>query len=260
MNTDDMKGAADRAEARSLLPPAGRELILASPEEWAKEAKVKRAEALMLEKAASAARAKAEADAATERARAEREGGAGRVYEFRAGEPDDMWPEIKRNGEPVKGSMLNAEKAIERLKLSCRRDTFSGTYIVEGPGMGQFVGELNDALVRKFRELVSRSSRLRTGKLTGPHCRARELRGRFRAEGPIAKSGMACWPSPTQQFAKKKKRKRKEPDLAKKRKRKSGRKSSRQPPSRGTLFDPISTSRARMNGQRKSKRKTKLNI
>ena len=153
MNTDDMKGAADRAEARSLLPPAGRELILASPEELAKEAKVKRAEALMLEKAASAARAKAEADAATERARAEREGGAGRVYEFRAGEPDDMWPEIKRNGEPVKGSMLNAEKAIERLKLSCRRDTFSGTYIVEGPGMGQFVGELNDALVRKFREL-----------------------------------------------------------------------------------------------------------
>jgi hypothetical protein len=156
MSTDDMKPAADRAEARSALS-APRDLILETPEDLAKEAKVKRAEALKLEKAASAARARAQAVARAQRdarAEAQQDPPDARPFEFWAGAPDDdVWPEIKRNGEPVKGSMLNAEKAIERLKLSCRRDTFSGTYIVESPGMGLFVGELDDALVRKFREL-----------------------------------------------------------------------------------------------------------
>lgn len=156
MSTDDVKAAADRAEARAAKP--GRELILETPEELAKEAKAKRAEALSLEKAAAAARAKAQQEAQARRRAYQESLDRGepppREYEFRAGVPDsDMWPEIKRNGEPVKGSMMNACKAIERLKLSCRRDTFLDNYIVEGPDLGRFVGDLDDPLVRKFREL-----------------------------------------------------------------------------------------------------------
>jgi predicted P-loop ATPase len=156
-NKQDVAAAADRAEARSAeasSPDARRDLDLESPEELQRRAKIMRAETVKLEsearRAAQRRQAKAKADADAAQADGQPQPPS---YEFRLGERDELWPEIKRNGEPIKGSMLNAVSAIERLNLTCRRDTFLNTYIVQGPGMGNFVGELDDALVRKFREL-----------------------------------------------------------------------------------------------------------
>jgi hypothetical protein len=171
--TDDVKAAADRAEERSANSPFKREVDLRTPDEIEQEAKAAQANARRLEKQAREARAR-QLQAQQARQREYREslertaGGAvvdadsapaepaaptQPTYEFRLGETDSTWPEVKRNGEPSKGSMLNACKAIEQLQLVCRRDTFTGDYVIEGADMGRFVGDLDDPLVRKFREL-----------------------------------------------------------------------------------------------------------
>lgn len=109
---------------------------------------------------------KAAADRAERRATGE--GAPEPEYEFKAGEADKPphveWPEQKRNGEPIKGSLMNVRKAIDELKLTTRKDTFLGHYIIEGPGMGSFAGELDDELVRKFRELCFEKLEYEPGK------------------------------------------------------------------------------------------------
>ena len=107
-----------------------------------------------------------EIKAAADRAEARAAGAmpGAKDYEFKSGgeaiADDDLgpparvvWPEQTRNGRPIKGSMINVRKAIDELKLTMRYDNFLGRYAVEGDGLGQFVGEMDDKVVRKFREL-----------------------------------------------------------------------------------------------------------
>lgn len=63
------------------------------------------------------------------------------------------WPEVVGRGTPVKGSMMNACKAIEELGLDCRSDIFHNRKIINGTNLSGFVGDLSDAVTRKIREL-----------------------------------------------------------------------------------------------------------
>lgn len=63
------------------------------------------------------------------------------------------WPELTQGGAPRKGSMMNVRKAIAELGLKVGYDLFLGRYTVEGYDMQAFVGEVNDKIARKFREL-----------------------------------------------------------------------------------------------------------
>lgn len=63
------------------------------------------------------------------------------------------WPEVVGRGVPVKGSMMNALKAIEELGLDCKFDVFHNRKIINGTNLSGFVGDLSDAVTRKIREL-----------------------------------------------------------------------------------------------------------
>ena len=63
------------------------------------------------------------------------------------------WPELTQGGAPKKGSMMNVRKAIDELGLEVGYDVFLGRYTVQGSDMQAFVGEVNDKVARKFREL-----------------------------------------------------------------------------------------------------------
>jgi hypothetical protein len=103
---------------------------------------------------------------AADRAEARAKGESGpKDFEFKAGDEDvSNWPEQKRNGDPIKGSMMNAREAIRRLKLTCRQDTFLDQRLVSGDGLNGFSGELSDELVRKVRELSFQKEEYEPGK------------------------------------------------------------------------------------------------
>ena len=63
------------------------------------------------------------------------------------------WPEVNKDGFPLKHSMMNTRKAISALRLDCKFDVFHDICQVNGTDMQSFVGELSDKVVRKFREL-----------------------------------------------------------------------------------------------------------
>ncbi len=119
-------------------------------ERAAKEAALKAAKAAAVKAAADRAQARADgADPAAD-AGADADPDA---FEFGLGpDPTEVrWKETTRNGDPVKG-FANALLCVEAMGLTCRHDTFLDKYTVEGERLGEFSGELNDPLVRKFRE------------------------------------------------------------------------------------------------------------
>jgi putative DNA primase/helicase len=67
--------------------------------------------------------------------------------------PGIAWPELTQGGSPKKGSMMNTRKAIAELGLDVGYDVFLGRYTVQGSDMQAFVGEVNDKVARKLREL-----------------------------------------------------------------------------------------------------------
>jgi hypothetical protein len=74
------------------------------------------------------------------------------------------FPEENSRGIPYKGSMMNVVKAIEVLGLTCRYDEFLGDYNISGPGLGSFIGKLDDKIVRKFRDLCFEETSYEPGK------------------------------------------------------------------------------------------------
>ncbi|MCK1346025.1 virulence-associated E family protein [Bradyrhizobium sp. CW11] len=64
-----------------------------------------------------------------------------------------IWPEVVGRDTPLKGSMMNAVKAIEELGLDCKFDIFHNRKIINGSLLSEFAGDLSDAVTRKIREL-----------------------------------------------------------------------------------------------------------
>jgi predicted P-loop ATPase len=73
------------------------------------------------------------------------------------------WPERSAKGAPLKGSMMNVRMAIEALELDCRYDLFLDRYTINGQGMTQFVGQINDKTARAFREYCFQRTRYEPG-------------------------------------------------------------------------------------------------
>jgi hypothetical protein len=63
-----------------------------------------------------------------------------------------QWPEKSERGKPLKKSMMNVRKAIFELGLDCSYDVFLDRYTIEGQGLTQWAGQINDKTARAFRE------------------------------------------------------------------------------------------------------------
>lgn len=77
--------------------------------------------------------------------------------------PKINWPETNKNGAPLKGSMMNARRAISILGLDCRHELFGGVYSVQGSLLDRMHGELSDKITRKFREICFQQTRFEPG-------------------------------------------------------------------------------------------------
>lgn len=63
-----------------------------------------------------------------------------------------QWPEKTERGKPQKKSMMNVRMAISGLGLDCRYDVFLDRYTINGQGLTQWAGQINDKVARAFRE------------------------------------------------------------------------------------------------------------
>jgi hypothetical protein len=74
------------------------------------------------------------------------------------------WPEVNKHGMPLKGSMMNALKALDAMKITCTYDSFHSRCIINGVDLKQYQGELSDKVTRVLRELSFKLFRFEPGK------------------------------------------------------------------------------------------------
>jgi hypothetical protein len=73
------------------------------------------------------------------------------------------FPELKANGLPLKGSMMNALKALDAMNIECVYD-FHSRCTINGVDLKQYQGELSDKVTRVLRELSFKRFQYEPGK------------------------------------------------------------------------------------------------
>jgi Virulence-associated protein E len=69
-----------------------------------------------------------------------------------------------RSGKPLKGSFVNVMMAIDALDIECRHELFRNKYIIAGQELGRWVGQLDDIIIRAFRDYCYKRTGYEPGK------------------------------------------------------------------------------------------------
>jgi hypothetical protein len=69
-----------------------------------------------------------------------------------------------RSGKPLKGSFVNVMQACDVLNIECRHELFRNVYTVAGQELGLWVGELDDRIIRAFRDYCYKRTKYEPGK------------------------------------------------------------------------------------------------